>query len=147
MTAGQSCFHCYSRPCCSHTHTYRNTHTHSETHTHTHTHIWGCISSRESDKTTAEMKTHIVTIGGWRRADRVRACGADIFLYPSPTWGWWICEKGCSTSTSTASINYCSERVEERFNTNRRLNHQMQTEFCSVLFYKKYNQTYRSEIF
>lgn len=78
------------------------THTLTLTVTPSHTHIWSCISSRESDKTTAEMKTHIVTVGGWRRADRVRACGADIFLYPSLMWGWWICEKGCSTSTASA---------------------------------------------
>lgn len=47
--------------------------------THTHTHL----RRGETDKTTAEMKTHVVTVGGWKPSDRVRARGADIFLYPS----------------------------------------------------------------
>lgn len=38
------------------------------------------------------MKTHMVTVGGWKATDRVRVRGADIFLYPSQadahaSWG------------------------------------------------------------
>lgn len=55
-------------------------HTHSQTNTHTFEAAF--LAGRETDKITVKMKTHIVTVGGWKSVDRVRACRAGIFLYP-----------------------------------------------------------------
>ena len=74
MTAGQSCFHCYSRPCCSHTHTYRNTHTHSETHTHTHTFEAASLAENQTKQQQRWRRTLSPLEGGdgltgWERVE------------------------------------------------------------------------------